>query len=135
MKAYRRGECSDHRESGVNVGGGPWVIGPGSMVCDFPTDRLRWRLRNYLYRGAHRLNRFSRTVADIAEEIAADPPRRWVVRKLGPKCDLMNDGTMVLTEVLITFPPVPDHGVVMLIQPSGGAVNIPPLDLDLVSRA
>lgn len=87
-------------------------------------------------RGRHRANRFSRRVSDIAEEIANEPSRRWVVRKLSPTCDLMNDGTMVFNKVLMFCPPpVPDRRVVMLIQPSGGVANIPTLDLDLVSRA
>ena len=63
-------------------------------------------------------------------QIANDPPRRWLVRKLSPTCDLTNDGTMVFHKVLMyCSPPVPDRGVVMLIQPRGGVAEIPAVTL------
>lgn len=86
-------------------------------------------------RGRHRANRFSRRVADIAEEIANDPPRRWVVRKLGPNVDLMNDGSYVFHNVLVHFGEGPPPPAFVILQPSGDVANIPSLDLDLVSRA
>lgn len=88
-------------------------------------------LTAYRYRGVHRVNRFSRRVADIAEEIAADPPRRWVVRKLGPNVDLMNDGGYVFHNVMMSVEPRPDirltNRLAMLVEPPPSISNFPRL--------